>query len=258
MSEQNKAASTPAATWRVNGEDDPHGDYYDRERAALTLGNLTDDELANGAFMNYDHRPSLDDLLAGKAFMPIVWMTAVKDRIRWLSRALFKAQAASAALAQQPQGEAPQKLFGFDVVVDGSMPPGTMEFRAAAPAVPVAQGLDVDAVMTKIQEFASTWAVVGGRFDDGSAMERAEECKAEIRAILSRASSSRAEVEKSSERYQFLRRCRGMEHDPPFTVQHELDGTLWGGDLDAAIDDYRAMLAAAEATNDQRASKEVK
>ncbi|WP_349609114.1 hypothetical protein [Cupriavidus sp. DF5525] len=110
MTEQNKqdeaVARTPAATWRANGEPDPHGDYYDRERATLPMGKLTDDELANGAFMNYDHRPSLEDLLAGKRFMPIVWMTAVKDRIRWLSRALVKAQAASAALAQEPQGEA--------------------------------------------------------------------------------------------------------------------------------------------------------
>ena len=46
-------------------------------------------------------------------------------------------------------------------------------------------------------------------------------------------------------RYRWLRRCRGQEHDPLFTVQHELDGTLWGGDLDAAID--AAMLAAKEA-----------
>lgn len=105
MSEQNKAVSTPAATWCVNGEDDPHGDYYDRERAALTLGNLTDDELANGAFMNYDHRPSLEDLLAGKAFMPIVWMTGVKDRIRWLSRALVKAQANAAPPKAEPMAQ---------------------------------------------------------------------------------------------------------------------------------------------------------
>jgi hypothetical protein len=40
-------------------------------------------------------------------------------------------------------------------------------------------------------------------------------------------------------RYRWLRRCRGQEHDPLFTVQHELDGTLWGGDLDAAIDAAR-------------------
>ena len=37
-------------------------------------------------------------------------------------------------------------------------------------------------------------------------------------------------------RYRWLRRWKGQEHEPPFTVQHEIDGTLWGGDLDAAID----------------------
>jgi hypothetical protein len=88
--------STPAATWREKGEPDPHGTHYDCERASLTLGSLTDDELANGAFMNYDARLSIQDMLHPKPgqHMPIVWMTAVKDRIRWLSRALVKAQAA--------------------------------------------------------------------------------------------------------------------------------------------------------------------
>ena len=46
-------------------------------------------------------------------------------------------------------------------------------------------------------------------------------------------------------RYRWLRRWKGQEHEPPFTVQHELDGTLWGGDLDAAID--AAMADAARA-----------
>lgn len=42
------------------------------------------------------------------------------------------------------------------------------------------------------------------------------------------------------DRYRWLRRWKGQEHEPPFTVQHETDGTLWGGDLDAAIDAARA------------------
>ena len=40
-------------------------------------------------------------------------------------------------------------------------------------------------------------------------------------------------------RYRWLRRWKGQEHEPPFTVQHEVDGTLWGGDLDAAVDAAR-------------------
>jgi hypothetical protein len=87
------AGTTPAAHWRAKGEPDPHAGHYDGERAGLTLGQLTDDELANAAFMHYDRRPPLSEVLAGRAFMPIVYMTAVKERIRWLSRALAKATA---------------------------------------------------------------------------------------------------------------------------------------------------------------------
>ena len=82
--------STPSATWRAEGKPDPHGVIYDCERAKLCMGGLTDDELANGAFMNYDVRPPLQAIIEGKAFSPIAWMTAVKDRIRWLSRRLVE------------------------------------------------------------------------------------------------------------------------------------------------------------------------
>jgi hypothetical protein len=56
------------------------------------MGHLTDDELANGAFMHYDVYPPIQSIIVGKAHMPNAWMTAVKDRIRWLSRALEKAK----------------------------------------------------------------------------------------------------------------------------------------------------------------------
>jgi hypothetical protein len=91
--------TTPGATWREKGEADPHGTRYNCERAALTLGTLTDDELANGAFLAYDRQPSVDELLSGKGFTPIVWMTAVKDRIRWLSRKLAEAEVRPAPAA---------------------------------------------------------------------------------------------------------------------------------------------------------------
>jgi hypothetical protein len=88
---------TPAATWREKGEADPHGTDYDRKRAALTLGKLTDDELANGVFMNGDQKMDMRRLLGGDPgyHPPIVWLTAAKERIRWLSRALVKAAADS-------------------------------------------------------------------------------------------------------------------------------------------------------------------
>ncbi|WP_069351810.1 hypothetical protein [Burkholderia cenocepacia] len=89
-------AATPSAKWRVDGEPDPHGTRYDCERATLTLGALTDDELANAVFMHGNERPPIQDVIAGTAFMPIVYLTAAKDRIRWLSRALEAARASSA------------------------------------------------------------------------------------------------------------------------------------------------------------------
>ena len=50
-------------------------------------------------------------------------------------------------------------------------------------------------------------------------------------------------VQEDAARYRWLRRWKGQEHEPPFTVQHEIDGTLWGGDLDAAIDSVRKQGA---------------
>lgn len=50
----------------------------------------------------------------------------------------------------------------------------------------------VGEIMTKIQEFASTWAVVDTSWDDGTARNRAMERKDEIRAILARYGNSHA------------------------------------------------------------------
>lgn len=85
---------TPGAHWRQVDGVDPHGSQYDCERSALPLGRYTDDELANAVFLHYDQRPALPDVLAGRAHMPITYVTAAKDRIRWLSRALARAIAA--------------------------------------------------------------------------------------------------------------------------------------------------------------------
>jgi len=80
--------STVAAKWREEGKEDPHEGHYDVERAKLPLGNMTDDELANAVFMHGDSDPSMSDIISGKAILPIVYLTAAKERIRWLSRAL--------------------------------------------------------------------------------------------------------------------------------------------------------------------------
>jgi len=84
--------STPPNRWSEDGEKDPHGSSYDCERAALTCGNLTDDELANAVFL-HDHRGPLNvqAIMRGEP-SSIALLTAAKERIRWLSRALVKEQ----------------------------------------------------------------------------------------------------------------------------------------------------------------------
>ena len=85
-----KLESTPSSRWKATGEPDPHAGHYDGERATLALGHLTDDELANAAFMGYDGVLDINRILAKDPnyHSPIALMTAVKDRIRWLSRKL--------------------------------------------------------------------------------------------------------------------------------------------------------------------------
>jgi hypothetical protein len=88
------AQSTPAAQWREKGEADPHGNQYDCERASLSLGTLTDDQLANAVFL-HDHRTlDFEAILRGEP-SSIALLTAAKERIRWLSRALQKALAST-------------------------------------------------------------------------------------------------------------------------------------------------------------------
>lgn len=79
---------TPSSTWRASGEEDPHVGKYDGERSTLCMGDYTDDQLANAVFIHGNSTPPLHDVIAGKARMPIVYLTAAKERIRWLSRKL--------------------------------------------------------------------------------------------------------------------------------------------------------------------------
>lgn len=79
---------THAADWRAEGKEDPHGNHYNKERSRLALGDMTDDALANAVFLYGDSTPNMNDVIAGKALMPIAYLTAAKERIRWLSRRL--------------------------------------------------------------------------------------------------------------------------------------------------------------------------
>lgn len=80
---------TPPADWLINGKNDPHDHHYTgSERSNLTLGNYTDDRLANAVFMVGDKfNPS-------NPFSGIGVLTAAKERIRWLSRRLHTVEEA--------------------------------------------------------------------------------------------------------------------------------------------------------------------
>jgi hypothetical protein len=87
MTDQN---STPSSNWREAGEADPHAGRYDGERSTLALGHITDDALANGVYLNGNAQLDIKAVMSKDPdyFAPIAWLTAGKDRIRWLSRSL--------------------------------------------------------------------------------------------------------------------------------------------------------------------------
>lgn len=73
---------TPPATWLANQEEDPHGKLYAQQRAQTALGHLPDDTLANAVFMWGDDYT--------RKYSRITIITAGKERIRWMSRALVQ------------------------------------------------------------------------------------------------------------------------------------------------------------------------
>lgn len=107
MVDKSEHEGTASAEWRDRGEKDPHPDLATRiERAGLALGHMTDDQLANGMFLNYNMPLDPQAIIDGLAYSPICWMQAGKDRIRWLSRKLFEA---NVKIAEQAQAEAKRR-----------------------------------------------------------------------------------------------------------------------------------------------------
>lgn len=83
---------TPGAEWMVKQEPDPFNGRYDVTRNELPMGDMTDYHFANQLYLCGDQSPSLEQLLSGEAKRPIVWLTAAKERIRWLSYQLHLAE----------------------------------------------------------------------------------------------------------------------------------------------------------------------
>lgn len=71
-----ETSSTPFNAWSLNGEPDPHGDYYIGGRLAIMHGKMPDHVMSVALEM-----PNLGHSVGGSMFL-----TAAKERLRWLSR----------------------------------------------------------------------------------------------------------------------------------------------------------------------------
>lgn len=92
--------STPSSRWLVDGEPDTFPKLINKERGDLMLGDHTDDELANAIFMYgnpCDHEKTRR-LINGE-LTDMAYLTAGKERIRWLSRHLEASLKANSKLA---------------------------------------------------------------------------------------------------------------------------------------------------------------
>jgi hypothetical protein len=90
MSNDKKFVAAPSMEWLVKGEKDSFAHYLQRPREDLPCSDMSDDTLANYAFMYYN-RPLGEehDILLGRAeghHPKIAFMTATKERMRWLAR----------------------------------------------------------------------------------------------------------------------------------------------------------------------------
>lgn len=85
--------------WAVEGKEDPHAGYLKLTREDLPMADFSDDELANYAALHYnrseqqEHEVMLGQLYDTTEHVPkIAFMTAIQQRVRWLSRQLAIAQ----------------------------------------------------------------------------------------------------------------------------------------------------------------------
>ncbi len=68
---------TVAADWRVDGEKDPHGEFFIGPRETISMGLTSNAEISRQLLICYHQMLSIGIL------------TAAKERIRWLSRRIF-------------------------------------------------------------------------------------------------------------------------------------------------------------------------
>lgn len=73
------AGSTPFAKWREEGQPDPHGDLYEGDDVRLAYADIPSDVLAE-----------MLPRLISPSMTTIGVLTAGKERLRWLSRKLYR------------------------------------------------------------------------------------------------------------------------------------------------------------------------
>jgi hypothetical protein len=82
--------------WLTNGTPDPFPEYPNRLREDLPMADFSDDALGNYAFMYYDRDVNEEVAVMmnpqGEHRPKIAFMTAIKERVRWLSRRLAIAE----------------------------------------------------------------------------------------------------------------------------------------------------------------------
>lgn len=126
------AVRTPSSLWFA---EQACGDHFpeliNRERGSLVMGNHTDDELANEVFLygNMSIEEKHRAMMNGKS-SSIAYLTAGKERIRWLSRHLEAALARGELLLEQVQGLR-QLILDFDIELPDALVPGLDEHTNA-------------------------------------------------------------------------------------------------------------------------------
>ncbi|MHD0644202.1 hypothetical protein ACYPKM_01030 [Pseudomonas aeruginosa] len=204
-SAQVNQATTPSSSWKANGQRDPHGDRYNCERANLALGHLTDDELANAVFMGANEPLDVRRMMAEDPdyYAPMALLTAAKDRIRWLSRALEKALTAGdqvsdehepqhiaqtiaeVAVEQLLKSGAPNyQEFHIDFQVDGEERVRPVVVTIAFADGPSPHQLRMQAEQERDAALAKLEAIGAGERPDRELLQRAAEmlssCRGEI------------------------------------------------------------------------------
>lgn len=114
------AVSTPSSRWFVEAAgEDPFPELINKERGDLCMGNHTDDELANGVFLYGDmsEEDKYRAMVTGKP-SSIVYLTAGKERIRWLSRHLESSLSREEHLTKQ-LAEHKQKIWDYVIKEHG-------------------------------------------------------------------------------------------------------------------------------------------